>query len=134
MCDVSQLAQAQADLPALPQLGSVRAAIACRGAGNFSPGSDGARSGDHRDASRGTHLEVVTAGKEACLVEPGDVDELATALAYLVRDPIERICLGAAARHCYLADFNTVGYGSMASAYLLGSAARQRLGDAPPQP
>jgi glycosyltransferase involved in cell wall biosynthesis len=58
----------------------------------------------------GAHLEAVAADREAIIIRPGDVDELAAALARLIDEPALRALLGAAARRRFLEAFDISGY------------------------
>jgi glycosyltransferase involved in cell wall biosynthesis len=64
----------------------------------------------------GAHLEAVVPDKEALLVAPGDAVALASALAMLIDDPVQRRVLGSAARRRYLAGFTVDGYAARLSA------------------
>jgi glycosyltransferase involved in cell wall biosynthesis len=58
----------------------------------------------------GSHTEAVRDGAEALLVAPGDVGQLALALARLVAEPALRQRLGTAARRKYCDNFDAVQY------------------------
>jgi glycosyltransferase involved in cell wall biosynthesis len=58
----------------------------------------------------GSHLEAVRDAVEALLVEPGDVEQLVSALVRLIDHAEERSRLGRAAREKYVERFNATKY------------------------
>jgi glycosyltransferase involved in cell wall biosynthesis len=58
----------------------------------------------------GAHLEAVSPGHEAIVLQPGDVERLGIELARLIDDPALRAQLGAAARRRFLEAFNIDDY------------------------
>jgi glycosyltransferase involved in cell wall biosynthesis len=74
----------------------------------------------------GAHLEAVSPGREAIILQPGDIERLASELARLIEDPALRARLGAAARRRFLEAFNINGYAAKLATFYTTMAEESR--------